>query len=269
MKLNSIEKRVLQYVIENGNGTNAVCIRIPEIETIYLIQAVESLHNMGLVIKCNDTCNANAFLTQKGLCYFDDLERAEYGDLYDIISTIDKIIKKAQDLKSCQDGEKIKTFIRQSFIPYSDCLNKDTIHGFKTTFGLYAKEDLQNYHNDLDYLIIIFTKIKNDKKYGAKSLQVEKIKIENKIVNENKNIVDISINLSQVYNQITESKELTNDEKIELQQLIKEALSERDKPTLWEKIKNIFGKVANKTFDVAVSVLPILTEAMLKAKGLL
>jgi len=117
------------------------------------------------------------------------------------------------------------------------------------------------------------TKIKDEKRVEAKALQVEKIKIENKNIiyneNTNTNTIDIKIDLIQVFNQINESKELSNDEKVELQQLIQNAIKEKDKKSLWEKIKNIFGKVADKTFDVAVAVLPVLAEAMLKAKGIL
>ena len=269
MKLSSIEKQVLQYVIENSNGSNAVAISISDINPEFIMQAVTSLDNMGLLKSCSTLCGASAMLTQRGLSYFEDLEREEYGDLRDIISTLNGFINKAKQLKQSTNCEEIETFIRQSFIPYSDCLHDDTIYGFKTTFGMCAKEDIKSYHADLDYIMVIFEKIKNVKKFEAKTLQVEKIKIENHVHNENKNFVDIHIELSQVYNQITESKELSSDEKIELQQLIQDALKEKNKKPLWEKIKNIFGKVADKTFDIAVAVLPILTEAMLKAKGML
>lgn len=269
MKLSSIEKRVLQYIIENSDGTNSICVNIPDINTEFLIQAVSSLDNLGLVKSCNTLCSASAFLTQRGLSYFEDLEREEYGDLRDVISTLNGFINKAKQLKQSNNCEEIETFIRQSFIPYSDCLHADTIYGFKTTFGNYANEDLDSYHADLDYIIVIFNKIKNDKKLEAKTLQVEKVKIENHIHNENTNIVDIKIDLTQVYNQITESQELSPEEKIELQQLIQDALKEKNKKSLWGKIKNIIGKIADKTFDLAVAVLPVLTEAMLKAKGMI
>lgn len=269
MKLSSIEKRVLEYLIENGSPTKAISIRIDDVDTAYLMQAVKSLDVMGLAKECNDLGSANAFLTQKGLSYFEDLEREEYGELYDSIRTINSYIKKACELKSSTNTEDIKAFIRQTFLTYSDTKNKNAIYGLKTTFGAYPKNDLNSYYYDLDYIVMILTKVKDEKRVEAKSLQVEKIKIENNIYNENKNIVSVKIDLIQVYNEINESKELSSEEKVALQNLIKDAIKERNKKSLWEKVKNIFSKVADKTFDVAVAVLPVLTEAMLKAKGML
>lgn len=269
MKLSSIEKRVLEYVIENGSPTNAISIRIDGIDTAYIMQAVKSLDMMGLVKDCNDLCSANAFLTQKGLSYFEDLEREEYGELYDSIRTINSYIKRAYELKTSKNAEELKAFIRQTFLTYSDSKNQNAIHGLKTTFGAYAKDDLNSFYYDLDYIIMILTKVKDEKRVEAKSLQVEKIKIENNIYNENKNVVNIKIDLIQVFNEINESKELSPEEKIEMQQLIQDALKEKNKKSLWSKIKNIIGKIADKTFDLAVAVLPVLTEAMLKAKGMI
>ena len=269
MKLSTIEKEVLQYVIENSNGSNCVGILLPQINQEFVMQAVENLDKYGLVTSCNTLCGANAILTQKGFSYFEDLEREEYGELYESIKTIKSYIKKAYELKTSENIEDLKAFIRHTFLTYSDSKNENAIHGLKTTFGVYAKDDLKSFYYDLDYIIMMLTKIKDEKCVEAKSLQVEKIKIENNIYNENKNVIDIKIDLIQVFNQINESKELSSDEKVDFQQLINDALKEKNKNSLWEKIKNIFGKVTDKTFDVAVAILPILTEAMLKAKGML
>jgi len=274
VKLSTTEETVLKYLIENnGNGLNGMPINIPNIPLHYIIDAIKILESYGLVKNCSTLVSANAFLTEKGSSYFIDLEKEEYGELYDSIRTINSYIEKAKQLKTSRNSEELKAFIRQVFLTYSDSKNENAIHGLKTSFGVYAKDDLNSFYYDLDYIVMILTKIKDEKRVEAKALQVEKIKIENKNIiyneNTNTNTIDIKIDLIQVFNQINESKELSNDEKVELQQLIQNAIKEKDKKSLWEKIKNIFGKVADKTFDVAVAVLPVLAEAMLKAKGIL
>lgn len=270
-KLTTLEEEVLKYLIKNGGPRKGISVNIPNVDMGYIIQAVKQLHSLGLVIDCSDNLCAGAFLTEKGLSYFDELEKEEYGELFDTIRTLDSYIKRANDLKTSKNTEEISTFIRHIYFTYCD--KDNALYGFKTSFGDDAKEDLDSYYYDLDYIIMMLTKIKDEKRAEAKALQVEKIKIENHIHNENKNdnrnVIDIKLDLIQVFTQINESNEFSDAEKIELQRLIQSALQEKNKKSLWEKIKTIFGKIAGKTFDVAVAILPILTEAMLKAKGIL
>ena len=261
-KLTIIEANVLKYIIKNGSATKGIPINIPNIETPYLIQAIKNLHNLGLVVDCSDTLCASALLTETGLTYFEELEKEKYGELYYGIKIIDDYINKAEKLKSSTDKTQLNTFIRQIYLAYCDNFKEDAVYGFQTSFGSAASNELDSYYADLDYIIILLEKIKDKKIYEAKTLQMEKFKIENIINNKNENNIDINITLTQSIEEISKCSELTSDEKIELQTLLIDALKEKNKKSLWEKTKTIFSKIANKTIDVAIAVLPVLIQAM-------
>lgn len=223
-KLSNIEASVLEFLIKNGSSTSGIPINIPDIEMPYLIQAVHNLDKMGLVKQCNDLCSANAFLTQKGLTYFDDLEKEEFGVYYNEIKKIENSISELNTLEDNDDGhEKFSEIceiynyikgLKAGVVDYGDPLWQivnENIRPFKSNVNIVSERLKQ-------YIEILKQKAKKEKITPVKN-NIKNVFNPQNTVNVNNSI---EVNITQTISNIVklDNSELSDKEKQEIQRML-------------------------------------------------
>ena len=276
-KLTDLEERVLRYLIENGSCIKGIAIQFNDVELGFLIESVKNLEKMGLVKNCSSLDCAGAFLTDRGLSYFADLEKELYGTYYEDIKSIDASIKELSTLKDndndhirfmeiCEINNHVKD-LRAGVSNYRDTDWTFTVFGetpptFKSNVKVVS-ERLKRYKNSL------IQKAQKEK-FQKNNTRISNVfKPQNSVTVSNNIEITLTQTLTNVIN--LEDSELSAEDKITLQKMLTEIeflkTQKKNKKKLSEKIKDLGKWIFEKGIPAIASCLPYIAQTISTLKG--
>ena len=255
--LNPLEERILRHIISQ-NTEQSVPIHFDDVPLSDAISAVKSLAAQGYVLYCCGLNNAAAILQQKGKYYFEQKEQEMYGAYYDKIKLIEKHIAKLEAIKTSSDQSAICQAINEVFSAFNKDLPTNVVTDVRTILGLLrtAKAGPENYIEEVDKVIAALENVMAEIKIEASRQAVPQFIItQNQSQSQNQSV---EISLNQVIREV-QNIGLSPEETLALIKALNEfddARKKKDKPSLWEKAKNVLKYIFDKSIEVGIAVLP-------------
>lgn len=185
--LNPLEKKILQYLIDNQDEREFISIIINDERNGDIRMAVKSLERKGYVKSACTLNSVSANLTPDGRYYFEQEEIESYGCYYDSIKLIEEKITEAHNLINSKDKSYISRFIYNTFMAYKDEFSSGARDGFITMNPIINADDVESYNHDLIYLCELLNKELAEQKKLAREPNMHKIEINNNPVFNNEN----------------------------------------------------------------------------------
>lgn len=247
IELTKIERDVLKQLIESQKvNCEFVEVQIKGVNIVHVYQACEVLENLKLIESANTMSKVICRVTERGLDFFDNEEKEKYGNFYEEIKLIEGFINEADNLLKIKNNQSIKEFINQMF-----CFCKDELFSFNDPilknywkYELYL--DKQLYYLKLTKQALLSKSLKL--KRQANESKSPNIHIENNNYNNNSNDVSQMVNISiqNVYDIINKETTISENDKKELVEELKEVFSEKNKKSMWTRFSSFLGKCAER-----------------------
>lgn len=278
--ITELQEKILKRLIDNLPLSASRGIDLSDLDDLGLVcEAVKELHDSGYVLNVCTLCSAGAILKDKGRSYFKEKLKLQYGvAIMSEIELIEKDIKKANEILTTYDQNDANSEVKRLSSIYKNIAEGLNIYPHQTRVkNIYDRNSDGGIKqpDQINNLKIIIERLEHQKISILKKAEEQRIErggihIENKPVFNNTVMVNITI--SSVFDAIEKSPLLKDERDILMGKLvdIEVAIQEKkDRKTVWEKIKSIFGWIANKGVDVglAVTLIPYLAD-ILKGLGL-
>ena len=277
MTVNRIEERILQQLIERGPNGEYIKLEIADIPKNLLESATDSLLRKKLIKQEGVTFKDHfkIALESDGLTYFEEKNKAEYGEAYaEKVCLIERYIKTASTMLGERYPTSVANFIEMYIRTFENEI-KNIYNGLDYWRHGECADEHGRIRNDWRVDLQVITNVLSNHlaniKIEAHNKKTERLKIENNFapVNQVAAVASASTNVEiTIQNTITnvmEIKGLNATDKETLCNMISEIeklKNGKDKKTLLDKVKKASMWVLDKGVDVMVAVMPYLLEVV-------
>lgn len=256
--LNIIDKRLLRYLIIVSFEKREIDFSSIHINENDKQKSIQSLMTEGLIMSNEEDGKSKIHLTDKGLNYFLDKAKNEYGPFGISIDQIDNLEFSIDLLIESNPFDKNKSdsiieTITSTFPEKIKDSSLSRLHMYGISNSQYTtQERIEDLHMVKQWI----QKIKGD--YSILSSKNNEKTVNQFQISQNQTqSTSIEATILTSVSVINSSKELSPEEKIALQQLIEEARQAKDKESKVGKIKQIFRKILDKGSDLLIALLPL------------